>query len=97
MSNSLLQSIEAERLHAKWWDDLRRLATEIGAKAIYLAPDMVDVDLPDGWTQEAFFAEVDRRAQKCAERNCERQAVYIDGCGDYCRYHYDEISYTGGT
>lgn len=43
------------------------------------------------------FEEQEAAEKKCAERKCERQAEYVDGCGDYCRYHYDQISNTSGT
>jgi hypothetical protein len=57
------QAVAAEEAHAKWWGAFRALATEIGAKLVYPGgPDEVNVELPEGWTQEAFFAEVDRRA-----------------------------------
>jgi hypothetical protein len=53
---------EAERLQARWWAAFREVVIELGAKIVYPFPDSIDVELPDGWTQEAFFAEVDRRA-----------------------------------
>jgi hypothetical protein len=58
------QLAEAEALEARWWGAFREVVTEIGAKLVYETPASVHVDLPEGWTMEAFEAEVQRRAEK---------------------------------
>lgn len=80
------------------WD--QHLRYEIGDAAADAAIEWIErtfqvKDFAARPASEPWVQEVAEK--KCAERGCTRQAQYCDGCSDYCRYHYDEISNTSGT
>ena len=63
MTNYEAQLAQSEHQQAKWWAAFRDVSIEIGASISYPPLRGFHIELPEGWTEDAFIAEVNRRAE----------------------------------